>query len=317
MEKFDNTQNEIAAQKSLGAAHWVCSLLSTISSTVGVWTAAMAYFNTKFDADNYGIFSIAIFGAVLYFCYLVDFFAIAKVGKLFFTEFAAMFSGAFKQYTVLRKISLVLWASIFVGFFLISFFTSYYGSDIVKAVAAPRADIESFERIGNARRAAEGDAFGTFGKRREKLEAARELELKNAGSPELRRLAKQGDNWANTELAQKNAAINKRFDNQLAEVDKAEKREKETFAKTHDALDAAKLQAAQSALSSQKTQADAIGFVTMAGGVAPLIIAVIIIGVMSVTEVSAKIDRAQKAAGQHSPNPPYSRNQNPQAQNFP
>lgn len=296
MAKFNNTKNEMAAQASLSKAAAVCFTLSTVSSAVAIWAGAMAFLDTKFDASGSVLASIGVFAAVLYFCYLVDFFGISKVGKLFFTEVAAWSSQAFEKFGALRFIAMGLWASIFASFFMISFFTSYHGSDIVKSIAAPKADVASFERIGDARQKAQAQVTAPYEAKREKVEAARKAELANAGTPELRKLARKGDNWANTELLALQAKINKKYDGQLAQIDKDARADKASFEASQGALDAAKLQAAQSALDGQKAQADAIGVVTLAGGVAPLIIGVIIIGVMSVTEVAAAVEKAGKGA---------------------
>jgi len=316
MAEFNNQKNEAAAARSLKAAETVCFGLSTISSSIAIWSAAMAFLDTKFDASSYISISIGAFAVVLYVCYLIDFFGISKVGKLFFTEIAAMFSGVFASYGALRKISMILWACIFASFFAISFITSYRGSDIVKAIATPKGDVGQFERIGDARAKAQNQLSSGYEQKREKVAADRATALKAVGTPNLHKLAKSGDAYAQTLIKNEMATVNKKFDNQLAAIDKDERAEKTTFTQSQDALDAAKLQAAQSSFDAMKAQADALGIVTMAGGVAPLIIGVIIIGVISVTEVSQAAERVAKGAKSSQQQPPVSGGHTHQSQHY-
>jgi hypothetical protein len=297
MEKFNNTSNQQAAQKSLHLAASACFALSTLSSAVAIWSGVMAFLDTKFaGASNSFFIGAGAFAVVLYFCYMVDFFGISKVGKLFFTEVAAWASKAFVKYSTLRLIAMSLWAIIFFAFSLISFSTSYYGSDMAKSFATPKVDVSGLKSISSERAAAEAKITAPYAQRRDAIEAQRAADLKGAGNVEMKKLAGTGNAWAVGEIEKSKSYINKKYDAQLVNIDKMVGKDKAVFAGTQDAVDKAQLAAITANIESQQSQANAVGIVTLAFGVAPLLIGILIIGLMSVAEVGDKVERTTKAS---------------------
>lgn len=295
MENFNNQKNQQAAQKSLSVAAAACFMLSTLSSAVAIWAGAIAFLDTKFtDASSSFWISAGVFLAVLYFCYMIDFFGISKVGKLFFTEIAAWASSAFARYSALRFISMGLWAVIFFSFSLISFATSYYGSDMVKSFAAPKLDTKELQAVSDKRQAAADKITAPFAERRAAIEASRKAELNAVGNKELRKLANSGNAWAVSELASAKKVVDSKFDKQLAAIDNDERKERTNFAGVQGAIDKAQLSVIESNISTQQSQVNAVGIVTLAFGVFPLIIGILIIGVMAVTEVSEKVEKTNR-----------------------
>lgn len=295
--KFNNTENSRAANAGLGAAARICFGLSMLSSSVAVWSGVMSFVESK-SADAAASFWVAAaaFIAVGYVCYMIDFFGISKTGKFLFTEVAGLACGSFDKFATLRKIAIGFWALIFAGFFFFSFATSYYGSDLVKAFTTPKIDTRGIAQIGEKRAAAEREIIAPLTVRREKLEAAMQAEIKGAGNAELVRLAKSGNGWAEGELAAARAKIEKKYASKFAELDKQLAADKASFSKRQDAIDEAQLVAEKSKIDGQNAQANAVGLITLAGGVAPLVIGVLIIGVMAVGEVAEKSERAENNA---------------------
>lgn len=306
--KFNNKENAEAANSGLKVAANICFGLSTLSSSVAVWSGVMSFIESKSDAAaaSFGIAAIA-FLVVAFICYFIDFFGISKAGKFLFTEIAGWTCGSFERFTNLRKIAIVFWGAIFAGFFFFSFATSYYGSDLVRAFSTPQVDTRGIAAIGEKRAAAEREVIAPLASRREKLEAAMQAELKAVGNPELSKLAKSGNSWAEGELAQARARIEKKYAAKFAEIDKQLNADKSAFAKRQDAIDEAQLAAQKSKMDANNAQANAVGLITLAGGVAPLVIGVLIIGVMAVGEVAEKSEKAdnQNGAGRagSQPNP--------------
>ena len=291
MQKFNNTANQQAAQKSLGFATAACFALSTLSSTIAVWAGAMAFLDTKFQGSSDSFFiSAAVFCGVLYFCYMIDFFGISKVGKLFFTEIAAWASRSFAKYSHLRLISMGLWAAIFFAFSLISFATSFYGSDMVKAFAAPKLNVSELQKVSDKRLAAQDKINAPLAERRAAIELSRAKDLKEVGTKELRKLANSGDEFAEIKLKPDKKKVNVKYDNQLAQIDKDARAEKDALSGTQDAIDKAQLLAINNTIDTQQSQANAVGVITLAFGVFPLIIGIIMIGIMAVTEVGDKVE---------------------------
>jgi maltodextrin utilization protein YvdJ len=296
MENFNNTKNQAAAQKSLSVAAAACFMLSTLSSSVAIWAGAMAFLDTKFTAASGSFWiSAVVFLGVLYFCYMIDFFGISKVGKLFFTEIAAWASSAFAKYSALRFISMGLWAVIFFSFSLISFATSYYGSDMVKSFAAPKLDTKELQAVGDKRQAAADKVAAPFAERRAAIEAKKVSELKEPLDKQMRQLASAGDNLAIKKVDAEKKRITAKYDKQLAAIDNDERKERTSFAGMQGAIDKVQLSVIESNISSQQSQLNAVGIVTLAFGVFPLIIGILIIGVMAVTEVSEKVEKTNRS----------------------
>lgn len=93
-------------------------------------------------------------------------------------------------------------------------------------------------------------------------------------------------------MAAARAKIEKKYTSRIAEIDKQLSTEKTAFAKRQDAIDNAQLSAHKAMADATNAQANAVGLITLAGGVAPLVIGVLIIGVMAVGEVAEKSERA-------------------------
>lgn len=297
MENFNNADNQKAAQKSLGFAASACFTLSTLSSAVAIWSGVMAFLDSKFaGASSSLVLSGGAFILVGYFCYIIDFFGISKVGRLFFTEIAAWVSKSFAKYSKLRFVAMFIWAAIFVSFSLVSFATSYYGSDLVKNFAAPKLDVRQLQTISEKRLEADKTIATPFEARRTEVEKARKAELDAVGNKEMRKMAKDGDVWAIKELATAKAAINKKCDAKITAIDKDLRTDKAKFGATQDAIDKAQLSVVNANIEAQQSQVNAVGIVTLLFGVAPLIIGIILIGAMAVTEVSEKEDKAAKKA---------------------
>lgn len=301
MQQFNNTKNKESAHAALDGAIAVCLWLSTASSGVALSVGSYSLVNAllgNFMADWYlpQIVSVVAMVGVFKFCHLVDFFGISKTGKLFATElFAFMGSRSknpvFSSFAALRTVSMILWGGLFSIFFALSFFTSWYGSDLIKAFISPKIDIKKYDNITTERNKEAANTTKTQDEKLAKLAADKAAALGAVGNKELRQMASKGNAWAKATLDSEKAVAAKTYDKQIAAIEKQRTAALGKFDARYDAIEKAKVAAANSDIDSTMTQAKAISMLTKGFGVLPLIIGAIGILILSISEVSEKAAR--------------------------
>ena len=301
MQNFNNTANQKSAHAALDGAIAVCLWLSTASSAVALSVGSYSLVNAllgNFMADWYlpQIVSIVAVVAVFKFCHMVDFFGISKTGKLFATELFAFMgsrskSPVFQSFAALRTVSMILWGGLFSIFFALSFFTSWYGSDLVKAFISPKIDIKKYDNITTERNKEAAATTKAQDEKLAKLEADKAAALGAVGNKELRQMAAKGNAWAKATLDGEKAAAGKIYDKQIVAIEKQRTAALGKFDARYDAIEKAKVAAANSDIDSTMTQAKAISMLTKGFGVLPLIIGAIGILILSISEVSEKAAR--------------------------
>lgn len=307
MQQFNNTKNKESAHAALDGAIAVCLWLSTASSGVALSVGSYSLVNAllgSFMAEWYlpQIVSVVAMVGVFKFCHLVDFFGISKTGKLFATElFAFMGSRSknpvFSSFAALRTVSMILWGGLFSIFFALSFFTSWYGSDLVKAFISPKIDIKKYDNITTERNKEAANTTKTQDEKLAKLEAEKSAAIADAGSVSLRQSAASGNKEAKAKLKAEKLQTAKNFDKKISDLEKQRTAALGKFDTRYDAIEKAKVAAANSDIDSTMTQAKAISMLTKGFGVLPLIIGAIGILILSISEVSDKAARPNSGQG--------------------
>lgn len=194
--EFENSENSNAANGSLWITIAICFGLSTVSSTICIWAAGVGFASAE-KTDWLSVFMGLV---ALGICYIVDFFGVKRAGKLFFTELIGLISPEFKRFTPLRIIAMGLWGLVVFAFFGVSFVTSNYGADIVKAAFRPKQNTQAIAAVSANREAAEQKAFAPYEQRRKEAKQERDNALANIGTPQMRKLAKKGDEVASNNI---------------------------------------------------------------------------------------------------------------------
>jgi len=294
-QEFNNEKNSKAAHGALKAILKICFWLSTISSTVSL--AIFSYSLTKplitgFIGDFMHLASIAAWtsvAAVAYFCYIVDFLIIHIAGTYFATEtfaFIAAKNGVFTSFKTLRAIPILLWGLVFSAGFALSFVTSWHGSELIEGFAAPKVNAKQYDGIIAERDKQATSATKLQDEKLVKLEADKKAAIANAGNPELKKQAKKGDAWANTELEKQQTAAAKAYDRQIAATEKARTAAVASFEQRYSGIEKAKIAAADADVNKTMSQANAISALTKGFGVLPLVIGVIGLIILAISEVS-------------------------------
>jgi hypothetical protein len=303
MQQFNNATNQKAAHTALQGAINICLWLSTASSAVALSVASYQLVNSilgNFGADYYlpQTVSIVAILAVVKFCHTVDFFGINQSGKLFATELFA-FIGArskaqmFASFGALRTGSMILWGGLFSMFFGLSFFTSWYGSDLVKAFVSPKVDARKYDNITTERNKEATNVTKIQDEKLAKLEADKAAAVAAVGNKQMRQMAAKGDVWAKATLDSERAAAAKSFERQISAIEKQRGTALSKFENRYEAIEKAKIAAANSDIDSTMSQAKAVSMLTKGFGVLPLIIGAIGILILSISEVSEKAVRGK------------------------
>lgn len=292
MKQFDNKENQSSAMKALEKVVMIGFWLSTISSSVALSVAVFQLTNSLLGtcADYWYLPQIAGILVTLRFCYMVDFFGVYQSGKLFATEFFAWLAarkGVFASFAALRTVSMVLWGILFTAFFAVSFFTSWYGADLVKAFIMPSMNSEKFAEISKERVTATKEIGKEQAETIKQLENKRDLAVTNAGNSELRKLAKNAKNqWAVMKLDSFRKAAAVPFDKQIAEAKKEKSAIIDKFDAGYSLVEQARLEEAKAQLGGRMSQAGAIAVLTKAFGVFPLIISALGLIILAIAKVS-------------------------------
>jgi hypothetical protein len=291
-QQFENEENQSSATKALEKVVMIGFWLSTISSSVALSVAVVQLTNSLIGtcADYWHAPHIAGIAVTLRFCYMVDFFGVYQSGKLFATEFFAWLAarkGVFASFAALRTVSMALWGIIFTAFFAVSFFTSWYGADLVKAFIMPSMNSEKFAAISKERVTATKEIGKEQAETIKQLEAKRDLAVSNAGNSELRKLAKNAKNqWAVMKLDSFRRAAATTYDKQISEVKKEKADIVNKFDAGYSLVEQARLEEAKAQLNGSMSQAGAIAVLTKAFGVFPLIISALGLIILAIAKVS-------------------------------
>jgi len=305
MQNFDNNKNRKVAHGAIKIISKLGFSLSTFTSAVSM--VIFTYFlvsSTLIDIVGEGwILNAAIIGAsagIIYMCYVVDFHIIQNAGKFFASEsfaYVAAKNGVFKPFNKLRSIPIALWFIIFSGGFALSFITSWNGSDLIKAYISPKVSAKKYDGILNERATQTVSATKAQDDKLAKLEADKKAAIANAGSVELKKQAKKGDVWANTELERLQTAAAKTYDRQISATEKARTEVAKAFEGRYSAIEKAKFAEADAEVNSVLSQAGAISSITKGLGVLPLIIAVLGVFILAIGEVSEQAEGSKTARG--------------------
>jgi hypothetical protein len=289
---FDNQENQSSATVALERVVMIGFWLSTVSSTVALSVAVYQLITSMIGtcADYWYAPQIAGIAITARFCYMVDFFGVYQSGKLFATEFFAWLAarkGVFASFAALRTVSMILWGILFTAFFALSFFTSWYGADLVKAFISPSMNSEKFAAISKERIAATKEVGKEQANKIKELETKRELAVANAGNSELRKLAKSAKNqWAVMKLDSFRRAAATTYDKQIAEERKDKAAVTDKFDKSYTLVEQARLEEAKAQLNGSLSQAGAIAVLTKSFGVFPLIISALGLIILAIAKVS-------------------------------
>lgn len=289
---FNNEENQSSATVALERVVMIGFWLSTASSTVALSVAVYQLITSMIGtcADYWYAPQILGIAITARFCYMVDFFGVYQSGKLFATEFFAWLAarkGVFASFAALRTVSMILWGILFTAFFALSFFTSWYGADLVKAFISPSMNSEKFASISKERVTVTKEIGKEQADKIKELETKRELAVANAGNSKLRKLAKNGENpWAIMKLDSFRNAAAATYDKQIAEVKKEKAAIVDKFDAGYTLVEQARLEEAKAQLNGSLSQAGAIAVLTKAFGVFPLIISALGLIILAIAKVS-------------------------------
>ena len=305
MQNFDNSSNRKVAHGAIKIISKLGFALSTLTSAVSM--VIFTYFlvsSTLIDIVGEGLLLngaiIAASAGIIYMCYVVDFHIIQNAGKFFASEtfaYVAARNGVFKPFNKLRSIPIALWFVIFSGGFALSFITSWNGSDLIKAYISPKVSAKKYDGILNERATQTVSATKAQDDKLAKLEADKKAAVANAGSVALKKQAKAGDVWANTELEKQQTAAAKTYDRQIAATEKTRAEVAKAFEGRYGAIEKAKFAEADAEVNSVISQAGAISSITKGLGVLPLIIAVLGVFILAIGEVSEQAEGSKTARG--------------------
>lgn len=287
--EFNNKANKAAAEGSINGVSNAAFALSTASSSISIWAAMIGFSG----ADFFGWASLLFAAIAVAICSAIDFFGVKRAGKYFLTEVIAMACGAFAKFTILRFISLVVWALVFFTFFASSFITSYNGSEIIRTAFAPKSNAEDISVIAAKRDASESDISARYEAKRASIEAQRKQELETVGAAQTRKLARKGNFEAIDELAKLKKPVNAKFDKRIAAIDKEELEAKKDFGQRQKALEEEQLKSLKAEADGLQARANAISIIVLAFGVVPLLIGGALTVVQALSEVSEKAEKAE------------------------
>jgi hypothetical protein len=299
---FDNSKNRKVAHGAIKIISKLGFSLSTLTSAVSMVIFTYFLINSMLvDIVGEGwILNAAIIAAsagIIYMCYVVDFHIIQNAGKFFASEsfaYVAAKNGVFKPFNKLRSIPIFLWFIIFSGGFALSFITSWNGSDLIKAYISPKVSAKKYDIIMNDRAKETVSATKAQDEKLVKLLEDKKAAIANAGNPELKKQAKKGDVWANTELEKQQTAAAKAYDRQIAATEKSRAEVAKAFEGRYAAIEKAKFAEADAEVNSTLSQAGAISGITKGLGVLPLIIAVLGVFILAIGEVSEQAEGSKR-----------------------
>lgn len=293
---------------SLDTVSRACFWLSTISSAICIGYAGYevskgylpAYFYDPANFSSYYGLMLAVGAGSFKVCHLIDFYGIYKFVKLAVAEGVALASGRF-EFTLIRIISLGIWSVVAAAFVFISFVTSYKGSDLVRIVSKPKENkaIAQVEKLNSSSAKAISEAVAPFQVRYDAIAKRRDDELKAVGSAELRKLAKDGNEWAISELQTAEKRVRGKYDKELSAADAKLQAALADAKANQDKRDAIVLSSAESISRDYDDQNGAMSIILLCAGVLPLVIGVLLISVEVMTTVVEQIARgdAQAAKG--------------------
>ena len=302
MRTFDNEKNRSAAEKSLitilKAGFWVSALTTTFC--VANWLyelsfpyvgGVLTYVGISASVATTGYW-LAIFLAIVRPLHTVEI-TIGLSAKMVFTEFAGfMATRGTGTYTAMRNIAFVGWLFIFVTLTAFSGLTSYYGAKMAAANANISVNTDKVQNLPRERQNAvsaatkiQQDKLAVLQEEKEKAIAKAE----NGIAGETKRLAKRGNEWAKNEIS---SAINSAARPYATKIAKAEAdliaAQKEAD-KRYDKIETAMLSANQIEIGGAQEKSKSNSVFTTLFGIAPLILSIGGIAIISMSEVAAKL----------------------------
>lgn len=233
-------------------------------------------------------------------CHVIDFYGIDIFTKFAAFEVALMVSGSSK-FNAWRQIAMFFWSIVAAAFIAASLALSWYGSEIVTAITG-KQNSQVIKMIDEATKGVDEKQYSLEKKAVDDIIARKDAALAQVGNKEMRDLAKSGNSWAISELAAEKMRTSAKFDKELAKANEAlaaaVKLANEKDGKAKDL----KLSVAKDEIQATKTKARAFGLVGVIFGVAPLIVAVILLIIAEmenvVNEVITQKQRAKEGAGE-------------------
>lgn len=281
----------------------VCFGLSTISGSFclgGLFHSIIAtWLPSMIGAENLeGFISAAAYfvayGAGFFICSLVDFYGINTFAKYTAFEIALLISGS-SRFNMWRKISLMFWSVVSASFIAASFALSWYGAAILTAINS-KTDSKIIEMVQSTTKAVDASAYSLELQQLKAIEARRDVEVKAIGNSELRKLAKDGNSWAVSELTDAENRIKAKFEKQIAVATENLRKAKEAAENKQSKANDMLISISQSEIQGAKTKSQAIGLISVLFGVAPLIIAVILLIIAEMSNVVEEVIQQRKMA---------------------
>ena len=197
---LSNLQNIFLSVSALGSGICIAAMIisfiapeSTIFDSPMIWVPAL-------------VLAIAIASTI-------DFVIIKKVGKFAITECIAWWSGAFHT-TIHRKVNTVIFLSIVAFGLVLSFTTSWDGSNIAAGMA-PTFTPQSLQSVTNAERETVKQALKPYREAVKSIENKISESVKVKTSGELKRLSNHGNTWAKNEIAKIQDAVSRKYASEL------------------------------------------------------------------------------------------------------
>lgn len=282
----------------------VCFSLSTISGAFCLGSLFFSFISdwlpTVLAVDSLSGFWLVVayfvaYGAGFFICGLIDFYGINAFAKYTAFEIALLMSGS-SRFDAWRKILLLFWSIVSASFIAASFALSWHGAAIVTAISS-KTDKTVIEKVESTTKGVDESAYSLELQQLKNIEARRDAEIKTVGNSELRKLAKDGNSWAVSELTDAENRIKAKYDKQIAvateNLRKAKDAAQTQLSKANNII----LTVAQGEIQNNKTKSQAIGIMSVLFGVAPLIIAVILLIIAEMSNVVDEVARQSKIAG--------------------
>jgi hypothetical protein len=181
------------------------------------------------------------------------------------------------------------------AFIAASFALSWYGAAIVTALNS-KTDKGAVEMIKASTKQADASIYQLELDQLKSIENSRDNELKSIGNNELRKLAKSGNSWAVAELNDAENRVKAKYDKKIAAATENVSKAKSEANGKQDKANSMLLDIATSEIQSAKTKSQAIGLISVLFGVAPLIIAVILLIIAEMSNVVEQVEAQSKKA---------------------
>lgn len=288
---FENDSAD-SVGNSLGLLSRVCLGMSSASSATSICASIVLFIHPESTISSHFI-TYSICGIIgLCIAFAVDFMLVQRFGNFFFREVSALFSKRF-DFRMMRGFNMLAIGLFFAIGFYISYVTSSKGAIIVASAAgiSDNKDAQDYSKKTEDRQKQHEKMLKPYRRAKEKVEKEIATKKRSSKSAKLKKLYKNGNEWAIEECDKVDKKVDKQFASKLRTAQKdyneAKGTHKTTTANSLKALTAE----AQSKILDNKARFSGLILMLQGFGVLPLFAGVLLIIISAIGDVNAQISK--------------------------